>query len=87
MAWERRPVTHVLADYSIKGAISRRYPKYTLKPIVTREEVLKPKQKGAIDTLFDGSFLSFCKAFLSDKKVSKEELDEMKKIIDSFDEE
>lgn len=70
-----------------KGAITRRYPKYTLKPIITREEVLKPKQQEAINTLFGGSFMNFCRAFLSDKKVSKEELDEMRKIIDSFDDE
>lgn len=69
-----------------KGAITRRYPKYTLKPIVSREDVLKPKQQEAIDELFGGSFMNFCRAFLSDKKVSKKELDEMKKIIDSFDE-
>lgn len=70
-----------------KGAITRRYPKYTLKPIVEREEVLRPKQQEVIKTLFGGSFLSFCKAFIGDKKVTKEELEEMRKIIDSFDEE
>ena len=70
-----------------KGAITRRYPKYTLKPIVEREYVLKPKQQEAINTLFGGSFMNFCKAFIGDKKVTKKELDEMRKIIDSFDNE
>ena len=27
-----------------KGAITRRYPKYTLKPIISREEALKEQQ-------------------------------------------
>ena len=70
-----------------KGAITRRYPKYTLKPIVTKEEIHQKKQQEAISTLFDNSFVSFCKAFMSSKKVSKKELEEMKKIIDSFDDE
>lgn len=70
-----------------KGAITRRYPKYTLKAIVTRDEALKSKQQEVINTLFSGSFMNFCRAFLGDRKVSKEELDEMRKIIDSFDDE
>ena len=68
-----------------KGAITRRYPKYTLKPIVTKEQLLKSKQKEAIGKLFGNSFVSFCKAFLSEKKPTKNELDEIRKIIDSFD--
>lgn len=70
-----------------KGAIERRYPKYTIKPIITREKALQNNQQEAINTLFGGSFISFCRAFIGDRKVSKDELEEMKKIIDSFDDE
>ena len=68
-----------------KGAITRRYPKYTLKPVVCREEALRDQQKEAIDRLFQGSFVNICRAFLSEKKVSKEELKEMKDFIDHFE--
>lgn len=68
-----------------KGAITRRYPKYTLKPVVTRDEALKNQQEEAIQKLFQGSFLNICRAFLSDRKVSRKELAEMKELIDSFD--
>lgn len=68
-----------------KGAITRRYPKYTLKPVVSREEALRDQQKEAIDRLFQGSFVNICRAFLSEKKVSKEELKEMKDFIDHFE--
>ena len=57
-----------------KGAITRRYPKYTLKPIISREEALKNKQEEAIDLLFQGSLINVCQAFLRERKVSKEEL-------------
>ena len=53
-----------------KGAISRRYPKYTIKPIVSREEALKEQQEKAIE---------------SEKKISKDELKEIRDLIDSFD--
>jgi blaI/mecI/copY family transcriptional regulator len=68
-----------------KGAITRRYPKYTLKPIISREEALKKQQEEAIETLFQGSIINVCRAFLSERKVSREELQEMKELIDSFD--
>lgn len=68
-----------------KGAITRRYPKYTLKPIVSREEALKYQQEEAIQRLFKGSIINVCRAFLSEKQVTKEELQEMRDIIDSFD--
>ena len=68
-----------------KGAITRRYPKYTLKPFISREEALKKQQEEAIETLFQGSIINVCRAFLSERKVSREELQEMKELIDSFD--
>lgn len=68
-----------------KGAITRRYPKYTLKPIVSREEALKDQQEEAIQRLFQGSIINVCRAFLSEKRVTKEELQEMRDLIDSFD--
>lgn len=68
-----------------KGAITRRYPKYTLKPVVSREDALRDQQKEAIDRLFQGSFVNICRAFLIEKKVSKEELKEMKDFIDHFE--
>ena len=68
-----------------KGAITRRYPKYTLKPIVSSEEALKDQQEEAIQRLFQGSIINVCRAFLSEKQVTKEELQEMRDLIDSFD--
>ncbi len=68
-----------------KGAITRRYPKYTLKPIISREEALKNQQEEAIDLFFQGSLINVCQAFLRERKVSKEELQEMRDLIDSFD--
>ena len=68
-----------------KGAIARRYPKYTIKPIVTREEALQEQREEAIDKFFQGSFISFCKTFLKAKKISKEEIQEMKDIIKDFE--
>ena len=70
-----------------KGAISRRYPNYTISVMVTREDALYKKQKEAFNKLFNGSLLNVCRTFLKNEDISKKELDEMRKLIDSFDEE
>ena len=68
-----------------KGAITRRYPKYTLKPIVSREEALKKQIEEAIEMLFQGSIINVCRAFLSEKKVTKKDIQEMRDFIDNFE--
>lgn len=70
-----------------KGAISRRYPNYTISVLVSREDALYNKQKEVFNKLFKGSLFNMCKTFLTNEDISKEELDEMRKLIDSFDEE
>lgn len=70
-----------------KGAISRRYPNYTISVLVSREDALYNIQKEVFNKLFKGSLLNMCKTFLANEDISKEELDEMRKLIDSFDEE
>lgn len=68
-----------------KGAITRRYPKYTLKPIVTREEALKERHVELLNGLFKGSMVKLVSAFLNEKKPTKKELDEMRELLDSFE--
>ena len=70
-----------------KGAIARRYPKYTIRVLVSREDALLNKQKEAFHKLFKGSLLNMCKTFLQNEEVTKEEIEEMKELIASFDEE
>lgn len=70
-----------------KEAITRRYPKYTLKPIVTREEVGTKQAEEVVNSVFKGSLVKLFSAFMTEKRVNKEELQEMKKIIEELDDE
>lgn len=67
-----------------KGAISRRYPKYTLKPIVTREEGLESERQVAIEKLFQGSLLNVAQTFLKTKEIDKDEAQAIKDLLDNF---
>lgn len=69
-----------------KGAITRRYPKYTLRPVISRDEALKEEKEEAINSLFQGSVVKLFSAFFSQKKANKEELRQMRELIDSFEE-
>lgn len=70
-----------------KGAISRRYPNYTISVKVSREDALYKSQKEAFNKLFKGSLLNVFRTFLPNENISKEELEEMRNLIDTYDEE
>ena len=69
-----------------KRAITRRYPKYTLKPIITRKEVAVSRTEAITEELFNGSFVKLFSAFISGKKASKQERDEVRRIIAEVEE-
>lgn len=68
-----------------KGAITRRYPNYTIRALATREGIVNESLGEMIEQVFDGSVLSFFSGFINDKKVTKKDIEGMKEIIESFD--
>ncbi|MEG6523318.1 BlaI/MecI/CopY family transcriptional regulator [Desulfotomaculum sp. 1211_IL3151] len=52
--------------------------------IVKREQVQKFESEQFMDKTFNGSLPQFITSFMSDKKLSKAEADELKKLIDSY---
>lgn len=52
--------------------------------IVKREQVQKFESEQFMDKTFNGSLPRFITSFMSDKKLSKAEADELKKLIDSY---
>lgn len=67
-----------------KDAITRRYPKYTIRALLHREDVVNDAVQKIIEKTYEGSAVNFVKAFLNDGKFDKNELDEIKTIIDNF---
>lgn len=70
-----------------KQVINRRYPNYTIKAILQKSDIANEAVDEIIDKTFGGSILSFFSAFISDKKLTSEDMEGMKEIIDSFDDE
>src|SRR5699024_1972834 len=57
-----------------KGVISRRYPNYTIKALVQKEDIVNEDINKIIDKAFGGSVLRFFSAFINDKKVTLEDI-------------
>lgn len=67
-----------------KGIITRRYPNYTIKALVGKEEIASEAVEEIINDTFSGSVPGFFRAFLNRTELDKKDLDEMKQIIDSY---
>lgn len=52
---------------------------------MSREKALEEERQEAIDLLFQGSIVNVVQAFLGSENVTKEEIQEMRKLIDSFE--
>ena len=67
-----------------KGAVKREEPGFICRPLISRQEVQDFETEELIDKMFDGSKEKFFAAFLDGKKLSKQEVDSLKKLIDDL---
>ncbi|MEA4875421.1 BlaI/MecI/CopY family transcriptional regulator [Anaerorhabdus sp.] len=58
----------------------------TVTALVKREAIQRIESKDVMETSFEGSLPKFVTAFLSDKKLSKKEIDELKELLDNYKE-
>ena len=52
--------------------------------LVTREQVMRAESEEHIGKVYDGSLKLFFTTFLQKEKLSKDEIDELKKIVDDY---
>ncbi len=58
----------------------------TVTALIKREAIQKIESKDVMETSFEGSLPKFVTAFLSDKKLSTKEIDELKELLDNYKE-
>lgn len=64
-----------------KGAISRRYPNYTIKAIIQRDEVAFQAIRLIIEQSFGNSVLHFFEVFIENTALTKADVTEMKRLL------
>ncbi len=60
---------------------------YHYYPIIKKDEYIKVQSDHFVKKIFDGSLNAMLANFLNHKQLSKEELDDLKKMIDYYDDE
>ncbi len=80
LGWKKSTTYTVVKRLSEKGFLKNENA--TVTPLVTKECVQADESDYFVQRTFGGSLPSFVAAFLGEKKLSKEEADEIRKLID-----
>ena len=82
--WKRTTTYTVLKRLSAHGLFQ--YKSGMVTALMTRDEFYSKQSEIFVNENFDGSLPAFLAAFASRKKLSKEDVSEIKKLIDSYEE-
>lgn len=81
IGWSRNTTYTVIGKCVDKGAVRRDEPKFMCTPLVTREQVQSYETENLIQRMFQGSKKDFFAAFLRDEHLSRDELQELRDLI------
>ncbi len=82
IGWNKNTTYTVLKKLVEKQAVQREEPGFICTALIGREEVGRTETKSLIDRLFKGSKKAFFAAFLEEQELSREELMELRSMID-----
>ena len=84
-SWKKSTTYTEIKRLSQKGVLKNENAVVT--PLVTREEVQAKESDEFVERTFDGSLPGFLTAFLGGKKLSRQEAEDLKALIDNYQEE
>ncbi|NSW92465.1 MAG: BlaI/MecI/CopY family transcriptional regulator [Firmicutes bacterium] len=80
LGWKKSTTYTVLKKLCERGILQNRDA--TVTSLVKREDVQRYESKAVLEKTFDGSLPKFLTAFLSGRKLSEQEAEELKRIIE-----
>ena len=80
--WKKNTVYTMLSRLIEKKIIERREPGFVCVPLVSRESVGIAESVSVVEKFYDGSLSLFARAFLREKKLTAEDIDDLKRIIE-----
>lgn len=83
--WKKSTTYTVLKKLCLRGILENNNSVVT--SIISKEEYFKYKSEEFVEDTFGGSLPKFLAAFMGSKKLSRKQADELKKLIDSYEEE
>ncbi len=85
LGWKKSTTYTIIKKMSEKGLLKNENA--LVSALISKEQVQKAETKHFVERTFDGSLPQFVAAFLGGKKLSKKEADELKAMIDKYEEE
>jgi predicted transcriptional regulator len=85
--WQEATVKTLLNRLLKKGAVKARKDqrRYLYSPVLTRDQWLANESRGFLDRMFDGRVAPLVSYFSQQKKLSKKDIEELKRVIDELD--
>lgn len=80
LGWKKSTTYTVLKKLCERGILQNRDA--TVTALVMREDVQRYESRAVLEKTFDGSLPKFLTAFLSGRKLSEQEAEELKRIIE-----
>lgn len=84
LGWKKSTAYTVLKRLCERGILQNE--KAVVTSLVKREQVMQYESEQLIDRVFCGSLPSFLAAFMGGRRISEEEAEELKRLIDSHKE-
>ena len=85
--WQESTVKTLLNRLLKKGALRARKDsrRYIYSPVLTRDEWLSTESHGFLDRLFEGRVAPLVSYFSQQKKLSKKDIEDLKRLIQEMD--
>ena len=82
IGWNTNTTYTVIKKLEAKGFIRRDEPGFICTPLISREEIRKNEAVSILNKFFGGSRKALFSALLEDEKLSDQELEELRDLID-----
>lgn len=85
VGWSKTTTYTIIKRCLDKGAIERREPNFVCHALVTREEAQEHETTELINKLYDGAPDRLIASLLGQKRLSTEEINRLKRLIDRLE--
>ena len=82
IGWNKNTTYTVIKKLEAKGFIRRDDPGFICTPLVSQEEMQKKEAVSLLNRVFGGSRKALFSALLEEEKLSEQEAEELRKLID-----
>ena len=85
LGWSKATTYTVIRRLAERGVVKNENA--TVTALISKEEAQKHRLEEMVEETFEGSMPAFIAAFSRSKKLTRSEVDQLKALIDSFEEE